>query len=187
MDPVFAQWHSDPLLVQELLAQMKERVQSGPCFSFSVSYQNHGPYSTELPSGPRHLTPEGSGLSQESCNIWNNYLNGVAETLQALTTLVQGLEEMEEPVVLVLFGDHKPWGGNGNSAYIEMGATFDLSTLDGFYDYYATPYVIWANSAAKETLGRDFVGDGGDFSPCFLMTELFDQCGCCLLYTSRCV
>lgn len=177
VDPVFAQWHSDPLLVQELLAQMKERVQSGPCFSFSVSYQNHGPYSTELPSGPRHLTPEGSGLSQESCNIWNNYLNGVAETLQALTTLVQGLEEMEEPVVLVLFGDHKPWGGNGNSAYIEMGATFDLSTLDGFYDYYATPYVIWANSAAKETLGRDFVGDGGDFSPCFLMTELFDQCG----------
>ena len=52
-----------------------------------------------------------------------------------------------------------------------------MSTLDGFYDYYAAPYVIWANSAAKETLGRDFVGDGGDFSPCFLMTELFDQCG----------
>ncbi len=75
-----------------------------------------------MPSGPRHLTPEGSGLSQESCNIWNNYLNGVAETLQALTTLVQGLEEMEEPVVLVLFGDHKPWGGNGNSAYSELGA-----------------------------------------------------------------
>ena len=100
VDPVFAQWHSDPLLVQELLAQLEERVQSGPCFSFSVSYQNHGPYSTDLPSGPQHLTPEGSGLSQESCNIWNNYLNGVAETFQALTTLVQGLEEMEEPVAV---------------------------------------------------------------------------------------
>ena len=26
-------------------------------------------------------------------------------------------------------------------------------------------------------LGSDFVGDGGDFSPCFLMTRLFDTCG----------
>ena len=55
--------------------------------------------------------------------------------------------------------------------------TFDLSTTEGFYDYYSTPYLIWANSAAKEVLGNDFVGDGGDFSPAFLMTELFDQCG----------
>ena len=31
--------------------------------------------------------------------------------------------------------------------------------------------------AAKEVLGVDFTGDGGDFSPCFLMTRLFDACG----------
>ena len=31
--------------------------------------------------------------------------------------------------------------------------------------------------AAKEVLGADFTGDGGDFSPCFLMTRLFDACG----------
>ena len=28
-----------------------------------------------------------------------------------------------------------------------------------------------------DMLGSDFVGDGGDFSPCFLMEEVFDQCG----------
>ena len=26
-------------------------------------------------------------------------------------------------------------------------------------------------------LGNDFTGDGGDFSPCFLMEEVFTQCG----------
>ena len=25
--------------------------------------------------------------------------------------------------------------------------------------------------------GNDFTGEGGDFSPCFLMTEVFDRCG----------
>jgi hypothetical protein len=32
-------------------------------------------------------------------------------------------------------------------------------------------------SAAKEVLGQSFSGEGGDFSPCFLMPKLFDMCG----------
>ncbi len=101
-------------------------------------------------------------------------INGVADILAGN---VAGGIASDEPVVLVLFGDHKPWGGNGNSAYAGIGADFDLSTLEGFYEYYSTPYLIWANSAAKEALDRDFQGEGGDFSPCFLMNELFEQCG----------
>ena len=177
VDPTSAIWNSDHILTQELLSQLEERVQAGPVFSFSVSYQNHGPYETAYTSAVEHLTPSNSGLSAESCNIWNNYLNGVADTIDAMTGLADGLEALDEPVVLVLFGDHKPWGGNGNSAYTELGANFDLSTLEGFAEYYSTPYLIWANSAAKAVLGNDFVGEGGTFSPCFLMTELFDQCG----------
>ena len=177
VDPVSAVYHSDYILTDELLKQFKQRVKDGPAFSFSVAYQNHGPYEEGGNIGPAYLTPEISGLSDQSCHIFNNYLYGMEETIDAMVNLTAGLEEMTEPVVLVLFGDHKPWGGNGNSAYIEAGIDFDVSTLDGFYDYYSTPYLIWANSAAKAVLGSDFTGDGGDFSPCFLMTRLFDQCG----------
>lgn len=177
VDPVAAQWNSDHILMEELLKQLQQRVSDGPCFSFSVSYQNHGPYEWEYTIADEYLTPETTGLSDSTCNIWNNYLMRVSDTLSAITDLVNGLEEMEEPVVLVLFGDHKPWGGNGNTGYTDLGCTFDLTTTQGFYDYYATPYLIWANSAAKEVLGNDFTGDGGDFSPCFLMEEVFTQCG----------
>lgn len=177
VDPVAAQWNSDHILMEELLTQLQQRVLDGPCFSFSVSYQNHGPYEWEYTIADEYLTPETTGLSDSTCNIWNNYLMRVSDTLSAITDLVNGLEEMEEPVVLVLFGDHKPWGGNGNTGYTDLGCTFDLTTTQGFYDYYATPYLIWANSAAKEVLGNDFTGDGGDFSPCFLMEEVFTQCG----------
>jgi hypothetical protein len=76
----------------------------------------------------------------------------------------------------VLFGDHKPWMGNANSVYTEIGANFDFSTLDGFRTYYTTPYLIWANPAAREVLDETFTGEGGDFSPCFLMPKLFDLC-----------
>ena len=177
VDPTSAIYHSDDILVRELLAQLTQRTAEGPCFSFSVSYQNHGPYESAYSAGVEYFTPANSGMAAESCHIWNNYLRGVDSTIQAMVQLTQGLEELDRPVVLVLFGDHKPWGGNGNSAYADMGLTFDLGTLQGFYDYYATPYLIWANSAAKEVLGSDFTGSGGDFSPCFLMPKVFDLCG----------
>ena len=177
VDPTSAIYHSDDILVRELLAQLIQRTAEGPCFSFSVSYQNHGPYESAYSAGVEYFTPANSGMAAESCHIWNNYLRGVDSTIQAMVQLTQGLEELDRPVVLVLFGDHKPWGGNGNSAYADMGLTFDLGTLQGFYDYYATPYLIWANSAAKEVLDSDFTGSGGDFSPCFLMPKVFDLCG----------
>ena len=168
---------SDSFLTGVDLEQLKAHLPNGPCFSFSVTYQNHGPYSAEAPEGEVCLTPAGTGLSQADCNILNNYLDGLSRTISAFTNLSQELEKLEEPIVLVLFGDHKPWAGNSGSVYYDMGLSFDLSTRDGFYDYYSTPYLIWANSSAKEVLGEEFTGEGGDFSGCFLMPKLFDLCG----------
>ena len=175
VDPYVAMWHSDQQLADYLLADL-DAADGSPLFSFAVSYQNHGPYA-ETESAVPYVSPEASGWSQESCNMLNNYLFGVNETVREYVRLTQELDARDTPVVLVLFGDHKPWMGNGGSVYEEMGIDFDTSTLAGFRNYYATPYLIWANRAAKEVLGADFTGDGGDFSPCFLMTRLFDACG----------
>ena len=60
--------------------------------------------------------------------------------------------------------------------YRELGVNLNMEDPEGFANYFATPYVIWANSAAKEALGRDFTGGGGDFSPCYLMAKVFDEC-----------
>lgn len=177
VDPVAAVNDSDHALMGELLAQLQDRVQDGPAFSFSVTYQNHGPYEDTPIVGEAYMTPSATGMSEQSCNIWNHYLHGISDTIDAISILRDGLYQMDEPVILVLFGDHKPWGGNGNSAYAELGANFDMSTAEGFYQYYSTPYIIWANPAAREVLGNEFVGEGGDFSPAFLMTKVFDLAG----------
>ena len=174
VDPVTAAWHSDRQLVDYLLRDL-DAAGGAPLFSFAVSYQNHGPYDTD--STPHaYVSARQTGLSEESCNIINNYLNGVKETIGEYVRLTQELERRDTPVVLVLFGDHKPWMGNGGSVYAELGVDFDVSTLTGFRNYYSTPYLIWANSAAKKALDTGFTGDGGEFSPCFLMTRLFDEC-----------
>jgi hypothetical protein len=69
-----------------------------------------------------------------------------------------------------------PWLGNFNSVYLELGINIDRGTEEGVFNFYSVPYIIWANDAAKETLGNSFTGDGGSFSPGFLMGALFELC-----------
>ena len=172
-----ALYHSDKVLVDYLLNDIDSRTETDdPLFLFSVSYQNHGPYPSET-YWEEYVTPEKNGWSMESCCVINNYLAGIRSTVNEMCRMAEELEKRDEPVVFVFFGDHKPWMGNGNSVYTEMGINMDVSTLDGFYNYYATPYVIYANQAARDLLGNDFAEPGGDFSPCFLMAKVFDECG----------
>ena len=148
-----------------------------PYFGFAVTYQNHGPYAEDCLYDEETQYVKNSGLSAEAHNILNNYLWGIKKTDDALRDFVGYYRACEEPVVLVFFGDHNPWLGDGSFVYSELGIDIDRSTDESFYDYYETPYVIWANAAAKAVLAGDFVGDGGDFSPFLLMTRLFDECG----------
>ena len=146
-----------------------------PYFSFNVTYQGHGPYDTQSVWRGQHYTD--GRYSPETTNIVDNYLGSVADTARQLSSLMDAFREEERPVVLVVFGDHKPWLGDSNSAYQELGVNLDTSTQEGFYNYYGTRYLIWANDAAKEALGRDLTGEGPDVSSCFLMNLVFDLLG----------
>lgn len=166
----------DDIFLPALAEQVIEAVQEDtPYFNFSVTYQNHSPYTSDTLEGSEYVSHD--GLSDESYYLINNYLSGIADTGERLLTLAEELEALDEPVVLVLFGDHKPTLGASNSCYDELGISLDRDTEEGFVNYYSTPYIIWANSAAEAVLGQDFSGTGPTISPAFLMTEVFDQCG----------
>ena len=94
-----------------------------------------------------------------------------------IKSMIDELREDETPVVVVLYGDHMPWMGDNNCIYTELGLDFDLSTEQGFMDYYSTEYLIWANDSAKKALGNDFTGEGPRISSCYLMNVLFEQLG----------
>ena len=147
-----------------------------PYFNFSVTYQGHGPYDTQqLWWGDGWV--ERGNLSETEYNILNNYFGSIHNTNENLKTLVDSLRESDRPAVLVLFGDHNPWLGDGNSVYHSLGIDLNFDTEAGFRNYYSTRYLIWANDAAKEALGRDFSGEGPAIGPYFLMNQLFEACG----------
>ena len=146
-----------------------------PYFAYHLTYQGHGPYNlTEAERGEGYF---GTGYSIAAYNAMNNYLGSVQSTGEHLLALLDKLRDAERPLVVVFFGDHMPWMGDGNTIYEELGINLDLSTEEGFLNYYSTPYCIWANDAAKESLGIETTGDGGKIAPAFLMTKVFDLLG----------
>lgn len=154
----------------------ESRDKSVPYFSFNITYQGHGPYEAD---NPHYTEPyvENGGWSDAAQTILNNYLNAQAETTEMLYDYVMQMLATDEPVVLVFFGDHKPWMGNADSVYHELGINIDRSTDEGFLNYYATRYLILANDAAKRVTGGDFRGEGETISVSFLMNKVFELCG----------
>lgn len=159
----------------ERYAAFAQRDAGRPYFSFSVTYQGHSPYAEDHLEGAEYVSH--TGISDAAYFTVNNYLNTVADTGKQIAAYVDRFRESEEPVVLVFFGDHKVTFGAGNSYYEEMGVNVQEYTAEGFCNLYTTPYLIWANDAAKQVLGKSFVGTGRDISPCYLMAEIFDCCG----------
>ncbi len=164
-----------PELTASVLAQLED---DAPLFSFSVSYQGHGPYGDyECWWGEAEDYIANQNLDSASRYILSNYLGSVLDTQEHLSRMVDAFRNVDEPIVLVVFGDHKPWLGNGNSVYHALGIDLGQETEESFYDYWSTRYLIWANDAAKEILDTDMAGEGPDISPCFLMNLLFQQLG----------
>lgn len=170
-------WFDDGIFLSEVLSQFRQQVAAGsPVFSFNVTLQGHGPYDTENLLFDQ-VYWDGEGFSSYAYNALNNYLGSVADTGELLWNMTRELRDEEYPVVLVLYGDHNPWMGDNNCISTELGLDFDLSTESGFTNFYSTRYLIWANDAAKEQLGRDFVGEGPAISVNYLMNLLFEQLG----------
>lgn len=172
-DDSYHGYATDAQLFAERRQAFENRDKSKPYFSFAVTYQGHSPYDNEQMTGTEYV----SGLSPEAHCVVNNYLNSVADTGAQMATFVDSFRDEKEPVVLVFFGDHKPNLGEGNAFFTELGITGVPTTTTDRYRLYSTPYLIWANDAAKQVLDKDFSGEGDTISPCYLMSEIFDCCG----------
>lgn len=167
----------DRILMPNIIKLFEEREdKSSPYFSFNVSYQGHGPYSTEQPYYENTYCT--SDTAEESTIFMlNNYLDSIKSTNDALDEFINYFRSCDDPFIIVFFGDHMPWMGNNNSGYSDLELNLDVGTEEGFYNYYTTPYVIWANDSAKDRLGSVPSGKGPTISPMYLMNVLFDFAG----------
>lgn len=143
-------------------------------FNFTVTIQNHGPYAEEIVDRePRMVRPE--GVSDELYAVMDNYMEGLADADRMLLRLTTYLDTVQEPTVLVFFGDHLPYFDAEFEGLRALGYDIDPETKSGMLHRYQTPYFIWQNKAARQGSTTVRTGLGPTISANFLSTLLLEQ------------
>lgn len=139
---------SDMEMTKSIIENLDNNISSGPMFIHAVTMQNHTTYNinsyTENEIVKIKKSP--SGLSQQTLNQLSDFATGVYEADAALGALVNHLRQLDEPVILVFWGDHFNPVGKGyelyeKSGFIEKGAGAASPNL------HQTDLLIWSNYA----------------------------------------
>ena len=117
-----------------------------PLFSFTVTIQNHGPY-TDIYGIEQNFSTS-LNLSPAEINPVSNYFHGVRDNDVELWRLIQYFEHHDEPVVLVYFSDHMPaFAPNIYDEFlpnIHPDGSFESRTRLN-----RVPFMIWQNESAR--------------------------------------
>lgn len=150
-------WPSDDYMAGQIEAEFANTVANGQyLFHYTTTIQNHMSY-VDTKYGPDYTftqVPTAISLSDEVQTMFNVYVDGLRDADAMLGRLHDYFAARQEPVVLVFFGDHLPYLGNGQLGYSEIHSEVALAEEDRTNPLcvYETPYVIWANDAAATAL-----------------------------------
>ncbi|MGE7632006.1 LTA synthase family protein [Bacillus paramycoides] len=132
---------SDLSMSKEIIAELEK--QKKPTFVHAVTMQNHFPF-TEGRFGENQI--EISGLeNEESKAELETYTEGLRRSDEALQYLIEQLDNLDRPTLLVFFGDHLPSLGTNKSLYKETGYITNEKTPSERLAMAQTPLLMYAN------------------------------------------
>ena len=147
-----------------------------PIFSYGLDIQNHGPYFYDKygKNLPYQCTVS---LSEEAANNFGSYFLGIKDMDIMLGEVYDMIMSLDEPIIMVFYGDHLPGLGNDPSAFDEIGIKLSHDGLEKEIEFYSTPYVILANESGRAFLNRENVEiqDGNAVSANYLASMVLDM------------
>ncbi len=145
---------SDANVYQEIEYLTENKAEGEKLFTFCVTIQNHGGYAVEdFPAAVSLEYTDQYELGEQFFTLMN-------ESDQALEQLITYYENVDEPTMIVFFGDHQP--------AVEMELRQAVRNSDGNTDpddpdwLYRDSYVIWTNYDVEEvkdyTMSANYLG-----------------------------
>lgn len=151
--PLLRNYVSDIGDYEKIIELTENKEEGQPLFIFNVTMQNHGGY-VDIFDSTVHLTDyEGFPMTEQ-------YLTLIQESDKALQFLLEYYSQVEEPTMIVMFGDHQP------SVELEFfealyGCPLTEVAEEDYARMYITPFLIWTNYPTESM-------DGGKLSAQYL-------------------
>ena len=128
----------------------REQKPETPFFQYLITMQNHGGYKS-TDTLPYHITPIiddhniGAGKSYPQAS---QYYSLLRMSDDALKMLIEYFENVNEPTLIVLYGDHLP---NLEDGYMDVLNDIAKDKVNRTYLRNETPLLVWANYDISET------------------------------------
>ena len=115
-------------------------------FLFNVTIQNHGGYMLDTVGMKEWVAMRGD---YRKYNQAEQYLSLMRASDLALKELITYFEQVDEPTMIVFFGDHQP---NVETEFIEdlVGKPWTSFDMDEVQSRYTVPFFIWCNYDIEE-------------------------------------
>ena len=132
---------------ENLIRWYEEKEEGQPLFLFNVTMQNHSAYQMAWTNLPKEVWL--TGELENRFQTVNQYLSLVYQSDQAFEDLIDYFSQVEEPTMILLFGDHQPQVATNFYTDV-LGTNPDTATAQ---KKQMVPFVLWANYDIPEAQG----------------------------------
>ncbi len=144
-DILMRQYVKDAYNYKLIIENFENRDTSKPYFMFNVTMQNHGAFRQDAVNFDRQVWLTDTDAYSDT----DRYLSLIKHSDDAFKDLVAYFEQVDEPVIICMFGDHQPAIEND---FVEqtIGASINDLSLEQQQSRHITPFLIWANYDIEE-------------------------------------
>lgn len=140
-DIILRRYVSDAYDFKKVIEMYEDKEEDQPFFLFNVTMQSHSSYNQKFDNFKQQVyltSTEGDYPKTDQ------YLSLVKETDDAFRDLISYFEQVEEPTIILMFGDHQPF--IEDSFYSEvMGQSISAMDDETQQKRYITRFILWAN------------------------------------------
>ena len=156
---------SDDCWADEIIARFEDKGED-PIFLYALSMENHQPYAGNKFAEPSPVEVTTDLLEGEHLGMFDSLIHGLYDADQSLGKLVDYFSSVDEPTILVFFGDHlpRPSFGDGDTLYDRLGYSTSADTLtwspEELKYMLSTDYLVWYNYNVDFEVPQDLSATG---------------------------
>ena len=145
--PILREYTTDLATYQKIVDIYNAKPEGQPVFVFDVTMQNHSSYSREY----ENFVPDVEVYGGANDKLLERYLSLIKVSDASFEKLVEYFSKVDEPTVILMFGDHQPadwvvqpiYGLNGSAGAEGL-------SVEAEQKRYEVPFVLWANYDIEE-------------------------------------
>lgn len=147
---------SDETLANEIIS-IYESTTDEPLMLYAISMENHQPYTEDKYDETSGIKISSDMISEADKKIFETFIHGLSNADKALGQLVEYFSNVNEPVMIVFWGDHLPNLNlqDGSNIYQKLKYAPNGNNYEwkgkGLLKMLTTDYVIWDNFGLKKT------------------------------------